>query len=78
MQNWNFTFSQLAIHFGGRMDELKIPVLVIVGEHDIPYLQVTADDHRYWRAKYYGLELERYQPWLQRGHQHQRDGLHAP
>jgi pimeloyl-ACP methyl ester carboxylesterase len=26
-----------------RLDELKIPVLVIVGEHDIPYLQAAAD-----------------------------------
>jgi pimeloyl-ACP methyl ester carboxylesterase len=24
-------------------EELKIPVLVIVGEHDIPYLQAAAD-----------------------------------
>jgi pimeloyl-ACP methyl ester carboxylesterase len=26
-----------------RLDGLKIPVLVIVGEHDIPYLQAAAD-----------------------------------
>jgi pimeloyl-ACP methyl ester carboxylesterase len=27
----------------GRLNELKIPVLVIVGEHDLPYLQAAAD-----------------------------------
>lgn len=26
-----------------RLDDLKIPVLVIVGEHDIPYMQAAAD-----------------------------------
>ena len=40
MQNWKFTFAQLAIHFRGGVDEQKIPFLVNVGVHDIPYSQV--------------------------------------
>ncbi|MFN8467739.1 MAG: alpha/beta hydrolase [Caldilineaceae bacterium] len=27
----------------GRLEELKVPVLVIIGEHDIPYLHAAAD-----------------------------------